>query len=135
MPDPKRMDIRVLAQSWSKRRFVQQWNQLILTNNNTDTHKAHLDNIIAFASLLKDDLLAGDHLTFDLLPDEGTTIKLNGTTLLKTSDPEFFNLLLSCWIGARPPSSGFKQNVLKLPTGERGTTLMASFDFTAPAPA
>ena len=103
MPGPKRMDLRVVAESWSDRRFNQQWNQLILINNSPDTQKAQSDNIIAFGTMLKDDLQAGDHLTIDHLPDEGTEIKLNGTTLLKTDDPEFFNLLLSCWIGARPP--------------------------------
>ncbi len=133
MPGPKRMDIRVVAQSWSKRRFVQQWNQLILINNNSDTQSAQSDNIIAFGSMLNDDLQAGDHMTIDLVPDEGTVIKINGTTLYKTSDPEFFNLLMSCWIGPRPPSSGFKQDMLKLPTGERGATLLTSFDISAPS--
>lgn len=133
MPGPKRMDIRVVVDSWSTRRFVQQWNQQILINNSVDTQKAQSDNLIAFASLLKDDLKAGDHMTIDMIPEQGTLVKLNGTTLLETSDPEFFNLLLSCWIGARPPSSVFKQDVLKLPPGDRGTTLMTSFDITTPS--
>lgn len=133
MPGPKRMDIRVVAESWSKRRFVQQWNQLILINNNADTQKAQSDNIIAFASLLKDDLRAGDHITIDMIPDQGTVVKLNGTTLQRTNDPDFFNLLLSCWIGARPPSSMFKQDILQLPAGDRGASLMTSFDIIAPS--
>ena len=132
MPGPKRMDLRVIAESWSDRRFTQQWNQLILINNPADVQKAQQDNIIAFASMLKDDLQAGDHITIDLLPDEGTEIKLNGTTLLKSSDPEFFNLLLSCWIGARPPSSSFKQDILSLPDGDRGSSLMTTFEITGP---
>ena len=133
MPGPKRMDLRVVVESWSDRRFNQQWNQLILINNSPDTQKAQSDNIIAFGTMLKDDLQAGDHLTIDHLPDEGTEIKLNGTTLLKTDDPEFFNLLLSCWIGARPPSSSFKQDVLNMPTGERGSSLMTNFEIMAPS--
>ena len=133
MPGPKRMDIRVVTESWSKRRFVQQWNQLILINNSVDTQKAQSDNIIAFASMLKDDLRAGDHITIDLIPDQGTVIKVNGTTLQQTSDPEFFNLLLSCWIGARPPSSVFKQDILQRPAGDRGATLMTSFDISVPS--
>lgn len=132
MPGPKRMDLRVIAESWSDRRFTQQWNQLILINNPADVQKAQQENIIAFATMLKDDLQAGDHITIDLLPDEGTEIKLNGTTLLKSSDPEFFNLLLSCWIGARPPSSGFKQDILSMPDGDRGSSLMTTFEITGP---
>ena len=133
MPGPKRMDLRVVAESWSDRRFSQQWNQLILINNSADIQKAQQDNIIAFATMLKDDLKAGDHMTIDLLPEQGTVIKLNGTTLLQSSDPEFFNLLLSCWIGARPPSTGFKQDMLSMPEGERGSSLMTTFEITGPS--
>lgn len=133
MPGPKRMDIRVVTESWSKRRFIQQWNQLLLINNPPETQKAQTDNIIAFGDMLKDDLRAGDHMTIDLIPDEGTRIQLNGTTLLRSDDPEFFNLLLACWVGARPPSSGFKQDILQMPQGDRGATLMTSFEITGPS--
>lgn len=133
MPGPKRMDIRVVAESWPKRRFVQQWNQLLLINNTPETQKAQTDNIIAFAGMLKDDLRAGDHMTIDLIPDQGTEIRLNGTPLLRSDDPEFFNLLLACWVGARPPSSGFKQDILQMPTGDRGASLMATFEITGPS--
>ncbi|MBB3047400.1 protein TonB [Litorivivens lipolytica] len=132
MPGPKRMDLRVVTESWSDRRFSQQWNQLILINNSQDIQQAQQDNIIAFATMLKDDLRAGDHITIDLLPEQGTVVKLNGTTLMKTADAEFFNLLLSCWIGARPPSSGFKQDILSIPGGERGAGLMTSFEMAGP---
>ncbi|WP_372799608.1 TonB family protein [Litorivivens sp.] len=135
MPGRKRMDLRVVAESWSDRRFTQQWNQLILINNSPDVQKAQSDNIIAFGKMLKDDLKAGDHLTIDYLPEQGTEIKLNGTTLLKTDDPEFFNLLLSCWIGARPPSSAFKNDILQMPQDESGTALLASFEIAAPSQA
>lgn len=133
MPGPKRMDIRVVAESWPKRRFVQQWSQLLLINNTPEIQKAQTDNIIAFAKMLKDDLRAGDHMTIDLIPDQGTEIQLNGTTLLRSDDPEFFNSLLACWVGARPPSSGFKQDILQMPQGDRGATLMASFEITGPS--
>jgi TonB family protein len=40
--------------------------------------------------------------------------------------------LLRCWIGPRPPSTEFKNNILNLPTGEGGAELLARYEALLP---
>lgn len=132
MPGPKRMDMRIVTESWSPRRFGRQWNQLISINNPAEQQQKLADDIIAFTNMLSDDLLGGDQLVVEQLPKKGTRVLVNGNELFSSRHEEFFNLLLNCWIGQRPPSTGFKQNILSLPGGEAGNSLLAMFEATAP---
>ncbi len=129
----KRMDIRVTIDKWSQRSFAKQWNQLILINNEQERLEQFTDQILAFTDLPKDDLLVGDTITIDMHPSKGTTIYLDGKKAIHTDDKEFFDILLNTWIGQRPPSSDFKNDILTLPTDQAGTELLVRYQALAPS--
>ena len=53
----------------------------------------------------------------------------------RTRVPVFFDLLLNTWIGLRPPSSEFKNNILTMPSGPAGEQLISRFQNTTPSDA
>lgn len=128
MPGRKRMSIRITADRWPALRFAQQWNQSILINNSSQELNANVMDVLAFTSLPKDDLITGDRLTIDAVPNVGTRVTLNGTPMLQTRSDALFKLLVNTWIGARPSTSGFKRDMLKLPAGAAGTELLARYE-------
>lgn len=127
-PGRKRMAIHISADRWPALRFAQQWNQAILINNSSQDLNANVMDVLAFTSLPKDDLISGDRLTVDLIPDLGTRVTLNGTPMLQTRSDALFRLLVNTWIGARPPSTGFKKDMLQLSTDSAGTELLGRFE-------
>jgi protein TonB len=131
----KRMEMRIVIDEWSPRRFAQHWNQTILINNEEDAQKKHSDQILAFIDIPHKALISGDRLTIDLHPTSGTTIYLNGNKVFNTSSIEFFDVLLSTWIGSRPPSSDFKRDILTLPTDPAGTELLTRYEALEPSDA
>lgn len=124
----KRMDIRITIDRWSPRSFTQQWNQSILINNDQDIQQQFADQIYAFTDMLSDDLVAGDRITIDMVPDVGTTVSVNGVVLMSETDNAFFDLLLNSWIGRRPPSSDFRNDILTLPSDAAGEALVARYN-------
>lgn len=130
---PKRMSLRVTAERWPAMRFAQQWNQLILINNDSALLNRELMNVLAFTSFLKEDLVLGDELTIDLTEEEATVVSLNGTPMLKSDSAALFSMLLKTWIGPRPPSSDFKRAMLVLPTDSAGSALLSRYESLHPA--
>lgn len=128
----KRMELRITIGKWSPRRFASQWNQAILINNDQESLEEFADEILAFTDLPKDDLVTGDKITIDRNSDSGTTIYLNGVKAVSSKSGAFFDLLLNVWIGQRPPSSDFKNEILTLPTDQAGTELLIRYDATIP---
>lgn len=123
----KRMVLHVTADRWSPMQFAQHWNQMILINNGGSTLNANVMDVLNFTSVPKSDLVAGDELAIEL--DRGASVvTLNGTTVVRTTSPNLFNMLLNTWVGARPPSSEFKRDILVLPQDKAGTELRARYD-------
>lgn len=128
MDGKKRMEMRITAERWTPRRFAQQWNQAILINNDPESQQQFADDILAFTNLPINDLIAGDQIIVDMDPDQGTTIYLNRHKVYSSSNPMFFDVLVSAWIGLRPPSSEFKRDILSLQTNASGTDLLVRFE-------
>ncbi len=125
MVGPKRMEIKVTNEKWSPRRFGQMWNQAILINNTQGDLNNMSGAIIAFTALAKDDLLYGDRMLIDYTPGKGTRVSINGTKLMTTGREKFFNLLLSTWVGRRPPSSEFKSDILSMSDSDESRDLIS----------
>lgn len=124
---PKRMVLHVTADRWSPMQFAQHWNQMILINNGSGTLNANVMDVLNFTSAPKGDLVSGDELAIEF--DRGASVvTLNGTTVVRTTSPNLFNMLLNTWVGARPPSSEFKRDILALPQDKAGADLRARYD-------
>lgn len=128
MDGKKRMEMRIITDKWSPRRFSQQWNEAIYLNNDPEIQEQFADQIQAFIDIPQDDLTAGDIIIVDMDPNKGTSVYLDGQRVLQSSNNAFFYVLLNTWIGSKPPSSAFKNNILSMPSDETSTSLLVQFD-------
>ncbi|MBN8488353.1 MAG: chalcone isomerase family protein [Burkholderiales bacterium] len=63
----------------------------------------------------KKKLVAGDSFSVDYLPGQGTVVLVNGKPEIEPiKEPEFFNVLLSIWLGQSPADAGLKDALLGL---------------------
>lgn len=123
----QRMEMTILVEEWSKRRFTQHLGQAIAINNTADNQEHNAKDIASFNTLIKDYLIRGDRIVIAKDIDSGTSISVNGITLMQTESHDFFTLFLNTWIGARPPSSTFKSSILgQHPTID--SSMMASYE-------
>lgn len=132
MPGKRQMELRVTADRWPALRFAQMWNQAITINAEGGALNASAMDILAFTSIPKGDLLAGDQLVIESEPATGTRVTLNGVLVQSTKSNALFNLILSAWIGSRPPSSEFKRDILALPATPAGAELKTRYDSVQP---
>ncbi|MCW8126432.1 TonB family protein [Microbulbifer halophilus] len=110
---PRRLEIRIVADRLSARRFRNQWMEGIAINNPGDLLTEQADNMVTFANLFQGRFYKGDHLDVVFAVDTGTTsVALNGLPLGQIEDREFFNTLLRAWVGPVPPSSDFREGLL-----------------------
>ncbi len=109
--NPKRMEIKVLADHLSGRRLKRFWVERIRNNNNPSDVLALAKQVRNFANAMGQNLVANDVITIDYLPGTATRISINGS---KTADlsPKIFNMVLKSWIGELPPSNEFKTAIL-----------------------
>ncbi len=123
----QRMEMTILVEEWSKRRFTQHLGQAIAINNTADNQEHNAKDIATFNTLIKDYLIRGDRIVIAKDIDSGTSISVNGITLMETESHDFFTLFLNTWIGSRPPSSTFKSSILgQHPTID--SSMMASYE-------
>lgn len=63
-------------------------------------------------------LSAGESFTVDFLPNQGTTVAINGKVQGDSiREPEFFNALLRIWLGPNPADRLLKDALLGVPAG------------------
>ena len=125
--DSQRMEMTILVEEWSKRRFTQHLGQAIAINNTADNQEHNAKDMVTFNTLIKGYLIRGDRVVIDKNIDKGTTISINGITLMQTDSHDFFTLFLNTWIGNRPPSTTFKDSILgKTPSID--SSMMASYE-------
>ncbi len=130
----KRMELRVLTDRWSARSFASHWNQALPINNSEQQLAKFEREVRQFTSAVRGKLVPGDKVTIDYNANIHTQLSVDGVPLLTvTKDPlQFFQLLLRCWIGPRPPSSEFKNNILNLPGGAEANGLLARYEALLP---
>ena len=133
-PGRVRMELRILADRWSPRGFAELWNPAININNDVAALNKWSNQIGNFTNVLPESLVYGDQLVINFIPKRGTFISVNGTQLLNIKGDAFFPLLLRTWIGLRPPSSDFKDQMLTLVKGTSGEDdLQQRFEATVPS--
>ncbi|WP_193164933.1 TonB family protein [Microbulbifer hainanensis] len=129
---PRSLEVRIVADSMSARRFRNQWMEGIAINNGGDTLTSQADNMVTFAKLFNGRLKKGDHLTVAFAANTGaTTVALNGVTLGKIEDRKFFNTLLRAWVGPVPPSSEFRGGLLA--AGNVDSSLLSRYEQLKPS--
>jgi protein TonB len=107
----KRMEVRILN-NYSKRRWINLWMQSISINNSRENFSDSAEELIALMQAAKSAPQKGDVLEYLFSPQSGTSMRFNGTELISDLSGEVFGLLLRTWIGAIPPSTSFKEELL-----------------------
>ncbi|HEY8569218.1 TonB family protein [Microbulbifer sp.] len=131
---PRALEIRVVADHLSARRLRNQWMEGIAINNPADTLSGQAENMVTFANLFSGRLQAGDILRIEFAANSGaTSVSLNGVELDTIQNREFFNTLLRAWIGPVPPSTEFRDNLMK--SGQVKGGLLATFEALKPSAA
>lgn len=126
------IELRVLANRYSKRRFNRMWVDGMAVNNPSSTLSSQANNIVRFTKFIKGrKLIAGDRLSITARVGEGTIVSLNSIELGVISDDSFFNLLLKVWIGNVPLSSDFREGLLQ-GHGKANSDLLARFEALQP---
>ena len=108
---PQKMEIRVLDEQLSSRRFKRMWIEGIAINANSAELQKQARNMAAFSNQLNVKLKKNDILAFEK-KSRGIDITLNSIKIGNLADPSFFNFLLRTWIGYVPLSSSFRDNLL-----------------------
>ena len=111
MKSEKRMELRVLN-NYSMRRWVNMWMQSISINNSRETFSESAQQLIALMQAPKSAPQTGDIIEYISTPKGGTSMIFNGTELISGLSTDVFDLLLRTWIGAIPPSTSFKEELL-----------------------
>ena len=74
----------------------------------TKTMKADIDRLLGALEPVKE----GDQMVFTYVPGKGTTLAINGKEKLTIAAPAFGPVLLSVWLGPKPPNADMKKAML-----------------------
>lgn len=97
----------------SIKKFQDGWQKGILANNDRKDIEPHQQAIEQFIHSFKHDLKKGDELILESSPQQGMRVVLNGSVINEIQDPSLFKLLLSTWLGPKPPSQQFKKALIE----------------------
>ena len=128
--EEKQIQVRVLANRLSARRFRRLWIEGLAINASTRELEEQSRNMADFSNMLKVSMTKGDIFA---VQRDTTSVKviINGSTLGEIEDPNFFDLLLRTWIGPVPLSSTFRDGLLV--GGEVDEELIQKFNGTVPS--
>jgi hypothetical protein len=81
-------------------------------NDNTPdakkTMKGDIDQLLGALEPVKE----GDQMVFTYLPGKGTTLAIDGQDKVTIAGPAFGQVLLSVWLGPKPPNADLKKGIL-----------------------
>ncbi|WP_299598471.1 TonB family protein [uncultured Microbulbifer sp.] len=128
---PRSLEVRIIADRLSARRFRNQWMEGIAINNPGNVLTGQAENMVTFANLFKGRLTTGDQLRIDFAADTGTTsVSLNDIMIGMIEDREFFNTLLRAWVGPVPPSTDFRDGLMG--SGQVDSGMLATYESLQP---
>ena len=81
------------------------------SNNAADARKTVKTDIERMLGALEP-VKEGDQMVFTYVPGEGTTLAINGKEKLTIASPAFGPVLLSVWLGPKPPNADLKKGML-----------------------
>lgn len=115
---PLRLEMHIVAEKLSPRRFYRLWNEGLAINLSQRQMNEQVDELTRFMYLLKDDLVEGDQVSISNETGE-TRVTVNGVELLMIDNPGMVQSLLKVWIGKYPRSQQFKERLIKMSGSDR----------------
>lgn len=126
----KRLSFRLLKDK-SPRLWSRIWIQNLSINNPPATITTQTNDLIAMTQAFKGSLQVGDIVEFERIANDLTIMSVDGVEVADFSTPEFFEFLLSAFIGSVPPSSELKDALLGGADTDSGSDAMVVFDTVA----
>ena len=74
----------------------------------TKALKPDIDRLLNALDAVK----VGDQMVFTYVPGTGTTMSINGQDKLTIAGPDFGQLIMSVWLGPKPPNADLKKGML-----------------------
>lgn len=108
---PKKLSFRIM-QNRSPRAWSKIWIQNLSINNSPDTLATQTDDLIAMTQALQGSLRTGDLVEFERIAADLTVMTINGQEVADFETPNFFEFLMTAFIGSIPPSSELKSKLL-----------------------
>ena len=130
MDRQKELSFRILEDR-SIRSWSQIWIQNLSINNPPTILRDQADDLIRMTKAIPSKLTQGDLVAFKRLENDLTVMTVDGVELEQFETPNFFEFLLSAFIGTVPPSSKLKSSLLQ--DGEirsEDKTRFASLDYS-----
>jgi ATP-dependent 26S proteasome regulatory subunit len=79
-------------------------------NNTPDAEKSLKSDIDRFFAALEA-VKVGEEITFNYLPEKGTSVALGDKEKLTIAGPAFAEMLFSVWLGPKPPNGSLKKGL------------------------
>ncbi len=110
----KRIVMHFLYDEVGKDKLVEGWNEGFAANHSAEALGLLQPRIDTFNAMFDEDMVAGDVIVFDYLPDTGTRITIKGNVKGVIEGKDFNDALLAIWLGDKPVGSDLKKGLLKL---------------------
>lgn len=109
---PKEMRMVFIYNNIKPGKFVSGWKESIAKNNSKSQIRANAKNLDKFYKLFNQPLSSSDEIVIRKTSTGATEVSMNKNLVLTVEDKSFYNMLLSTWMGERPPSTGFQKSLL-----------------------
>jgi len=106
---PKRI-VMQFVHSASKSQMTDAFDEAFKDNtpDAMQTMKADIDRLLGALDAVK----VGDQMVFTYVPGTGTTFTLNGQDKVTIAGPAFGQVIVSVWLGPKPPNADLKKGML-----------------------
>ncbi len=122
-----RMELKITSpDGMALRRFSRMWIEGMAINNPPALLTEQADSMVKFDGFFKGRLLPNDNVAFSFASNQGVNVLVNDVLLGNIPSDKFFAMLLRTWAGKVPPSTEFKNNILK--AGNVSAELKGRFD-------
>jgi len=109
---PKRVEIKISADTIHKSSFVQMWREFMSINTPKEERRGVNKDILRFLKAFKGKLVKGDYLIFDYLPNSGLYVLINGHQIAQIDNKKLIEVIINALVGQRPVTPEFKQGLL-----------------------
>ncbi|WP_281647612.1 chalcone isomerase family protein [Parendozoicomonas sp. Alg238-R29] len=108
----KRMVFHIMARRVSGRRITSAMNEALELNISPEEMKRHEDKLVQLTEMFKGRLKRGEQGMAEYIPGVGTRVVVKGEDRGIIPGKDFFNALLTVWIGENPVTREFKEDIL-----------------------
>ncbi|MCG8054275.1 MAG: chalcone isomerase family protein [Candidatus Thiodiazotropha endolucinida] len=108
-----RVEMRMLYSEVKQEKFVQGWNDGFSANLGEAQFKQLVERLNQFNGWFET-LTEGEMIELDYFPGKGTRVKIKGVEKGVIPGGDFFQALLSVWLGEKPVTKSLKEDLLGL---------------------